>query len=509
MNPRHQASARRVAARHALVLAAGFCALIGASATSVAAQVDTTRPLDPATVAPAEQLGRAFAAVAAHIRPAVVSVYSEKLVRISPPEFQFPFGDEFYQRFFGRPAPPQGTPDEGREYRVPQRGMGSGMILDRQGHILTNYHVVSEVDEIRVQLADQRSFEAKIVGSDPKTDVAIIQIKGQVPPDLPTVQLGDSDALQVGNLVLAVGAPFGLTQTVTFGIISAKGRSDVGIAAYEDFLQTDAPINPGNSGGPLVNMRGEVIGMNSAIATGGAQPGAEGQSAGVGFAIPVNMIRSMLPTLIRGGQIRRGMLGVVIQNLTDDLAAQFRLREAKGALVSQVNPESPAEKAGLEAGDVIVRFDGKPVRDTRELRNLVAAAAPGSRVDVVAVRDGRERSFRVTVGNMPAEPVPAAAPERKAPSRLGELGLGVTTLTPEMATELDLEGARGVLITEVEPGGPASAAGLQEGDLIVEAGRKPVADVSALQRALASAGERVLLLVKRRGASQYVVLPLK
>jgi serine protease Do len=238
----------------------------------------TPQPIDPAVVAPAEQLGKAYAMVAAHVRPAVVSVYSEKVVKFQQFQMPFPFGDQFFQQFFGNQIPQQRM--HPREYKQYQRGMGSGMILDREGHILTNYHVVKDVDEISVRLADKRKFEAEIVGTDPRTDIAVIKLKGRLPHDLPTVTLGDSDALEVGDLVLAIGAPFGLTQTVTAGMISAKGRSDVGITDYEDFLQTDAPINPGNSGGPLVNMRGEVVGMNSAIAT------SVGQFAGVGFAIP-------------------------------------------------------------------------------------------------------------------------------------------------------------------------------------------------------------------------------
>jgi serine protease Do len=250
-----------------------------------------TAPMDPSVMAPAEQLGRAFAAVAAHVKPAVVSVYSEKKVTLGQSEFPFPFGDDFLRRFFGDQAP------QNPHHHLPQgeeRGMGSGMILDRSGHILTNYHVVKDVDEINVQLADKRKFAATVVGTDRQTDVAVIKIKGKLPDDVATVTLGDSDALQVGNLVEAIGAPFGLVQTVTTGIISATGRSDVGIADYEDFLQTDAAINPGNSGGPLVNMKGEVIGMNSAIAT------SIGQFAGVGFAIPSGMIKTMLPKLIKG-----------------------------------------------------------------------------------------------------------------------------------------------------------------------------------------------------------------
>jgi serine protease Do len=473
-------------------------AALFAIASAANSAVPNNAPLDASVAAPAEGLGKAFAAVAAHIRPAVVSVYSEKVVKLQSPDI--PFGDEYFRRFFGGQVPP-GANDQPREYR--QGGMGSGMILDKLGHILTNYHVVSDVDQIKVQLADRRSFNATVVGTDPKTDVAVIKITGSLPHDLPTVQFGDSDALEVGNLVMAVGAPFGLTQTVTIGIVSAKGRADVGIAAYEDFIQTDAPINPGNSGGPLVNMRGEVIGMNSAIATGGG-----GQSAGIGFAIPANMIKTMLPTLVAGGRITRGMLGVVIQDLTDDLAAQFHLREAKGALVSQVGRDSPAQKAGLKAGDVVVRYGDNEIRDTRELRNLVAATAPGTRTRVVVVRDGKERTLEVTIGRQPAGEVEAARPPDQAPDRLSKLGLGVQTLTPEIAAQLDLEGERGVIVDDVRPGSAAAAAGLQEGDLIVEANRVPVADVDGLLRALGRVKGGILLLLKRQATTVFVVLRL-
>jgi len=516
MNISNKSRAFGIAAGIALFVAVGLFSTIAANKPS------PEKPAAPgaisvSAVAPAEQLGMAYAAVAKHIKPAVVSVYSEKMVKVMPQEFpfSFPFDDDFFEQFFGRQLPgmrnrQKEPPKEyQKEYRVPRSGMGSGMILDKQGHILTNYHVVSEVDKIRVQLADKRSFEAQIVGTDQKTDVAIIKITGAVPGDLPTVELGDSEAMEDGYLVIAVGAPFGLTQTVTSGIISAKGRSDVGIAAFEDFLQTDAPINPGNSGGPLVNMRGEVIGMNSAIATGGGRFGGEGQSAGVGFAIPSNMIKSMLPTLIKGGQITRGMLGIIIQDITKELAEQFNLSDTKGALVSQVNKDSPAEKAGLKAGDVIVRLDDKVVSDTRQLRNLVAATAPGSHVKIDVIRNGKEKTFSAMIGKMTAETVAIAESTGKAKDQLAKLGLEVQALTPELAKQYGLQGEHGVLVSAVEPGSPASMANLQAGDLIVEANRKPVTSIGALQDALGKSPEQVLLLVKRGGSSLFVVIRLK
>ena len=491
-----------VSATSALVVAAAIV-VTAAAGNRLFSKAPAPCPVSGSVVAPAEQLGKAFAAVAAHIKPAVVSVYSEKMVKVEPQEF--PFDEDFSGPFFGQRSPQPKSRGQPKEYRVPQRGMGSGMILDTEGHILTSYHVVGEVDEIKVQLADKRTFEAKLVGADPRTDVAVIRIAGKVPEGLPTVELGDSDALEDGHLVMAVGAPFGLTQTVTTGIISARGRSDVGLAAYEDFLQTDASINPGNSGGPLVNMRGEVIGMNSAIATGGGP-----QSAGVGFAIPSNMIKTMLPTLTRGGQITRGMLGVIIQEISEELATQFHLSDTQGALVSQVNKDSPAQKAGLKPGDVIVRFDGKKVRDTRQLRNLVAASAPGTRVKIDVMRNGKEESVTATIGKLPAEPLAAAEPAPgRAADKLAALGLSVQTLTPALAEQLDLRGEKGVIVADVEEGSPAAAANLQPGDLIVEADHRPISNVGELRSALGKDRDRVLLLIKRQGGSLYVVVRLR
>jgi serine protease Do len=383
--------------------------------------------------------------------------------------------------------------------------MGSGMIIDRQGHILTNYHVVGDGDKLNVRLADQRRFQAEVVGTDPKTDVAIIKIKGKVPDDLPTVDLGDSDALQVGDLVIAVGSPFGLTQTVTQGIISATGRQDVGIADYEDFLQTDAPINPGNSGGPLVNMHGQVIGMNSAIATN------IGQFAGVGFAIPVNMIKTIMPTLIRGGKITRGMLGVVIQEVNEDLAKQFHLSEARGALVSQVQENSPAAKAGFKVGDVIVGYNGTQLKETRELRNLVAASTPGARVNIDIIRDGKQETLTAVIGTLSEKMAQAGAGSAEGSEQLAALGLRVQGLTPQLARRYGLENEKGVLVTGVEGGSLAATAGLQAGDLIVEVDRQSVTNADELRDVLTKAKNKdtVLLLIKRKGGSLFVVLQTK
>jgi serine protease Do len=478
------------------------------------AGISGPRSVSPATTAevaaPARALGAAFATVAARVMPCVVSVSSERIVKRREDELPFPFGDEFLRRFFGErfntPKP------RGRENGVPQHGMGSGIIVDKQGHVLTNFHVVRDVDVIRVITSDKRSFEARTVGSDPKTDVAIIRIEGKLPGDLPVAPLGDSDTLAVGDLVLAMGAPFGLTKTVTSGIISATGRANVGIADFEDFLQTDAAINPGNSGGPLVNMRGEVVGMNTAIAT------SVGQYSGVGFSIPINMVKKLLPVLVKGGAIKRGMLGIVIQDLSPELARQFQVPAPQpgarpaGALIAQVNPGSPAEKAGLRAGDVVVRFQDKPIEDTQNLRNMVAETPPGSRVELTVIRAGKEQKVTATVGQLTPGPPAGGGP---APDQPGEgsggasrLGLTVQPLTPELARQLGYASERGVVVIDVESGSAADTAGLRPGDLITEIDRKKIAGLDDLESALGKADpdKGILLLVKRQGASMYIVL---
>lgn len=502
--PSRSTSLRYAGALTLIVTAWSMLACGAAPSVPLSQNTAPLPPLSRDVIAPAEQLGRAYAAVANHIRPAVVSVFSERMVIEQQPQFPFPFGDDFFGQFFGQS--PDQQQEQPRPRRVPERGLGSGMILDREGHVLTNYHVVKDFTQIQVQLADGRKFPAEVVGTDPKTDVAVIRIKGTVPPDLPTVQLGNSDAMQDGDLVLAVGAPFGLIQTVTNGIISAVGRSNLGISDYEDFLQTDAPINPGNSGGPLVNMQGEVIGMNSAILTGGTAPGSEGQFAGIGLAIPINMIKTMLPTLLRGGQITRGMMGVIIQEITTDLAKQFHLPNTRGALVSQVNPNSPAARAGIRSGDDIVRFNGHDITDTRDLRNLVASTAPGSQVPVQVIRDGRTQTLTVTVGKLGGAAAANATHGGGGASELSKLGLHVQTLTPELAGQLGIQGQQGVVITNVQEGSPASLAGLQPGDVILQADRKPVTSVQELTSALGTGGNQVLLLVSRKGTDLYVVL---
>lgn len=460
--------------------------------------------IDPQTVRPAEQLGQAYAEVAAHVKPAIVSVYSEKMVKQSDTS-----ADDLLRRFFGEQMPP-GHGGRNHGGSVPQRGMGSGMIIDKKGRILTNYHVVSDVDEIKVQLADKRRFEAEIVGTDPASDIAVIRIKGNVPSDLPTVELGDSDAMQVGNMVMAIGSPFGFIQTVTTGVLSAKGRAGIGINTYEDFLQTDAAINPGNSGGPLVNMRGQVIGINSVIAT------SIGQFAGVGLAIPINMVKAVLPTLAKGGKIVRGFLGVGIQELTSDLAQQFGADTVNGALVTDVSKGGPADEAGLKPGDIILRYDGKSLQDTAHLKNMVAATPPGTKVNLEILRNGKEQTLTAKVGRLApeaevasnVESEPAGANKEKAS---GKLGVSVQQLTPGLAQQLGYQGDKGVVVTDVQEGGPAAMAGLKEGDLIMEADHQPVSSPADLRRVVENAKNKssTLLRVKRDKQTVYVLVPAR
>jgi serine protease Do len=484
-----------------LLVVAGLCVT---SHKSPEAKDNPSPPLSEEAAAPARALGSVFAAVARTVKPSVVSVTSEKMLKTRGQEMPFPFGDDFFRHFFGDHF--DGQSPERREYRVPQRGMGTGIIIDRAGYVLTNYHVVRDVDEINIILPDRRSFPAKTVGSDPKSDVAVIMFKGKPPTDLVVAQLGDSDAPEVGDMVLAIGAPFGLTQTVTAGIISAKGRSNVGIADFEDFLQTDAAINPGNSGGPLVNMRGQIIGLNTAIAT------SVGQYSGVGFSIPSNMIKAELPILMKGGSISRGMMGVVIQDLTPDLAKKFQVPAPsgggapQGVLVAQVNPGSPAEKAGIRPGDIILGFRGKPVENMGQFRNGVAQTAPGTKVDVEILREGKKQTMNVTVGKLPSEGPTAGGPGGANP--LTGYGFTVEPLTPALAKRLGYENEHGVVISQVAEGSVAAVAGLQPGDLLVEADRQKVNSVSDLEGIMnkAKAQEGLLLLVKRKGASLFVVL---
>lgn len=443
--------------------------------------------------------GKVFSRIAKKAKDAVVFVQVEKKITVGggavPYRFNDPFGqfnDDFFERFFRHRAPQRQRQPE-REYR--QQGQGSGFIISRDGYILTNNHVVGDADTITVRLNDGREFKAELVGTDPQTDVAVIKVKAD---GLPVLPLGSSKGLEVGEWVMAIGNPFGLAQTVTVGVVSAKGRSGVGIVDYEDFIQTDAAINPGNSGGPLLNLEGRAVGVNTAIFS------KSGGYMGIGFAIPIDMAKKIYTQLIDKGTISRGFLGVVIQNITPALAESFGLDQTEGVLISQVNEDSAAEKAGLRTGDVVVKFDGSPVKNVGPFRNRVALSAPGSEHTMTVIRNGKEKSVTVRLGTL------KSAHTAQAPSSAeNTLGLTVQDLTPELAERFGFETDSGVIITGVEPGSSAAAAGLAPGILILEVNKNPVRNTSQFHDAASAAvkeKKNILLLVKEKGYSRFVII---
>jgi len=430
-----------------------------------------------------------FADLADSVKHSVVNISTTQVMKGPPlqpfggPNSPFGrfFGDDFFKHFFGNI--PQGE--------MKTHALGSGFVISTEGFILTNNHVVKKATEIKVKLDSGREYDANIVGRDPKTDLALIKVKPDKNFPEP-VRLGDSETIRVGDWVMAVGNPFGLGQTVTTGIISAKGRI-IGAGPYDDFLQTDAAINPGNSGGPLFNMKGEVVGINTAII-------AQGQN--IGFAIPINMAKELLPQL-KSGKIIRGWLGVMIQDITPELAKSFGLSTTEGVLVSDVTKDSPAEKTGLKRGDVITRFNGKEVKDSHMLSRTVAATRPKTNVSIDIIRDGKEKSLQVQIGTMPQ------SQEALSPEKASAWGLTVQEITPDLARHLNLNpDEEGVVISGVKPGSPAAEAGLRPGDIIKEVDRREIKDLGdynrAIQQSTKSGG--VLLLIKRGEGTLFVVL---
>ena len=430
-----------------------------------------------------------FTELVKRVGPEVVNISTTKVIKRGPMPRAFGnegpwrdfFGDDFFERFFGH------MPKERK-----QRSLGSGVIIDPQkGYILTNNHVIAGADEITVRLDDGKEYNAEVVGKDPKTDLALIRTKVALDVDA-GAPLGDSEKAEIGEWVMAIGNPFGLERTVTVGILSAKGRV-IGAGPYDDFLQTDAAINPGNSGGPLFNMKGEVIGINTAIV-------ATGQ--GIGFAIPINMAKELLPQLEKG-KVTRGWLGVSIQEVTDEIAKSFKLKDAKGALVAEVMDDTPAQKGGMQRGDIIISFGGKEVETPNELQRIVANTPPNKRVKVEVIRNGKTETLTVTVGTMPGETTEA----EKAVTT--DLGLTVQTLTPDLAEQFNWSrDEKGVLITGVDAGGAADEAGLRRGDLIKEIDRQEIETTEDYQRIIGKAkkGESVLLLIKRGTRTFYTTL---
>jgi serine protease Do len=434
-----------------------------------------------------------FAPVLKPALAAVVNISSSRIVKTpSAPSGPF-FEDPFFRQFFGDQFFRQ-MPREQREH-----SLGSGVIVSEDGYILTNNHVVDKATDIKIALPDKREFKGKVVGSDPKTDVAVVKISAT---GLPTMAFGESDKLQVGDYVFAIGDPFGIGETATMGIVSAKGRGGLAIEDYEDFIQTDAAINPGNSGGALINARGELVGINTAILAGNG-----GGNQGIGFAIPISMAHRVMDQILKNGKVTRGYLGVAIQDMTPDLAKAFKAPEGKGALVGDVSSDGPGAKAGLQKGDVIEEIDGQTVTGVNDLRLRVASTAPGTTVHLKLLRNGEPRDVAVTLGQLPekANEGPLGGGESEGtPVK----GVQVEELTSQLRRELDLSSnIHGVVVTDVSPDSPAADAGLRRGDVIEEVNRQPVDSVSEYRGALRRAGNQSLvLLVSRNGNTTFIVV---
>jgi len=442
--------------------------------------------------------GKNFVEIAKSVKPAVVNIAATRSGKSGESPHGSPLDDPFFRKFFGDEFFKRDAPQ--REPR--ERGQGSGVIVEANGLIITNNHVVSKADEIRVFLSDKREFKGKLIGTDTKTDIAIVKIEAT---GLPTVPWADSDQLEVGEYVLAVGSPFGLTQTVTMGIVSAVGRASMGIAEYEDFIQTDAAINPGNSGGALVNVRGELVGINTAIFS------QSGGNMGIGFAVPSNLSRAVMDQLVRTGKVVRGWLGVAIQDLSAELAAQFGITDTKGVLVSDVMEDSPAKKAGFERADVIIEYDGKPMDSPTHLRNAVAQTPIGKKVSVKLIRDKKPKTIEVTIVEQPKSlGQPGAEESRESAAPTGILSdIDVRELNEELASRYGLKAAdRGVVVIRVKSGSTAEEMGVREGDLILEVNRKTVSSLKSYEQAASGLAkdQAVLLLLKRKGQAIYLTL---
>ncbi len=427
-----------------------------------------------------------FVQVAKKVQPSVVSIRSERTVTVSPGEG---FGEDFFK----------GTPFEdffkqhgGPPTKRRQMGEGSGVIVDPKGYILTNNHVVAGADKLTIRLFDGREFKGDVKGTDAKTDLAVVHVEAK---DLPVATLGDSDKIQVGEWAIAIGSPFGLEETVTVGVISAKGRTGLGTGTYEDFIQTDASINPGNSGGPLVNIEGEVIGVNAMIISPGQ---------GIGFAIPINLAKTIMMELIKTGKVIRPWVGIGLQDLTPELMEAFKVTEKEGALISQVYQGSPAEKAGLKIGDIVVQIDGKKIKDSQDVVREVLKRQIGQKIVLEVIRDGKRVEISVTTAEMPSAPG-----ERKPAGPAKEwFGLRVSSVTPDIARQLDLPKAEGVVIEAVEIGSVAQGAGLRKGDVILEVNRQRIKDENDYRKAMEKVkpDQGVLLLVNREGSTFFVSL---
>lgn len=441
-----------------------------------------------------EKQNRAFEKIAQTVTPAIANIRTTQVIRVQESPF---FADPLFRQFFGDMFGQPGIPREQREH-----ALGSGVILSDDGYIITNNHVIAKATEIEVMLSDRRTFKAKVIGADPRSDIAVIKVEGK---GLPIVPWGDSDSLKPGAIVMAFGNPFGLTFTVTRGSVNAVGRSGLGIEDYEDFIQTDAAINPGNSGGALVNVRGQVVGINTAILSPSQGPGGQGGWAGVGFAIPSNTARHIMESLIKTGKVQRGYLGINAGDLNPALARQFKVPDVSGVLVNQVEPNSPADKAGLKQGDVLRTFNGQTVDGQARFRALVAGASPGTVVVLGVLRDGKPENFKVA---LEVQPATVAGADGGSALTEGTLrGILVQNLTPSIREQLGLPpSTTGVVISDLDQNAPAGQAGLQPGDVIQSVNRRPVASVEAFTELAAQAKGEVLLRVNRQGRSAFIVI---
>ena len=467
-------------------LVAGLLMASGLNWTSPSVAGDFTGEQHVSTSSPAA-MPSSFAGLADQLSPTVVNVKVTKIEKAAFEGYRIPegpFGD-FFDRFF------KDMPRMPRDYRT--QGAGSGVIISKDGYILTNNHVVDGAKEVTVTMANKKEYKAKVVGRDAKTDLAVLKVEAK--KSFPSAAMGDSEKLKVGDWVLAIGNPFGLNHTVTSGIVSAKGRV-IGAGPYDDFIQTDASINPGNSGGPLFNMRGEIVGINTAIIP---------QGQGIGFAIPVNTAKPLIPQLVKDGEVTRGYLGVNIQTITPDLAKAMNVENREGALVSDVVSNSPAEKGGIERGDIIIGFDGKDVKDSHDLPAMVAATPVDEEVTVTVLRDGKEHQLSVKVGKLTSG---VAKLEKASKPTKGKWGLQLHELSPQIEQQFRLQADKGVVVVGVEQGSPAHEAGIQQGDVIVEVNRHPVDSIEDVKKNIAKSDdeEHLLLLVQRENGKFFVPL---
>lgn len=446
--------------------------------------------------------------IADSVKPSVVTVFTEKVFRVRRVNpFMSPFFDnDLFGQFFGRPRDGRGRRNQPQYEERRRHGMGSGVIVSKDGYIITNNHVIARADEIKVRVLNGQTYEASVVGADPQTDIAVIKVEAE---GLVAIEQGDSDRVRVGEIVLAVGSPLNetLAHTVTQGIVSAKGRSNVGLAEYEDFIQTDADINPGNSGGALVNLDGQLVGINTAIAT------QSGGSQGIGFAVPVNMAKAVKDALIANGEVTRSWLGVHVQNLNEEIRSAMGIdQDTKGVLVAGIQKNSPAEKAGLQAGDLVLKIDGEDLDNSAEMRNRIAVAAPGSEIKLLVLREGRELTLEVKLERLANDGEPRQSDKKTSSQAIDLLGFSVVDLDAQLRQRLGVdEKISGVVVTEVDPNSSAASAGLQAGDLVRSVNKKPVANLKEFNARVTNlkANQMVLLRITRRNATLFLAYTLR